>query len=70
MIKNKIIKIGDFGVSALIKEKKDAKNIRRLKGTILGTPEYMAPELFKKQKLYNEKIDIFSLCYVLFFGIF
>ena len=61
MAKNKIIKIGDFGVSALIKEKKDAKNIRRLKGTILGTPEYMAPELFKKQKLYNEKIDIFSM---------
>ena len=62
MTKNKIIKIGDFGVSVLVQEKKDMKKIRRLKGTIVGTYEYMAPELLNKHnKLYNEKIDIFSM---------
>ena len=59
MTKNKIIKIGDFGVSALVKEKKEVlKKIRKLKFTVVGTPEYMAPEILK-QKKYNEKVDIF-----------
>ena len=61
MTKNKIIKIGDFGVSALVKEKKEVlKKIRKLKFTVVGTPEYMAPEILK-QKKYNEKVDIFSM---------
>ena len=61
MTKNKIIKIGDFGVSALIQEKKDMKKIKRATGTIVGTYEYMAPEILNKHKLYTEKIDIFSM---------
>ena len=61
MTKNKIIKIGDFGVSALVKDKKEVmKKIRKLKFTVVGTPEYMAPEILK-QKKYNEKVDIFSM---------
>ena len=60
MSKNKIIKIGDFGESELVKEKKNMKKIRHLKYTVVGTPEYMAPEL-SKQKEYNEKIDIYSM---------
>ena len=63
MSKNKIIKIGDFGVSALIKEKKELKKeINRLKAmsnSFVGTKEYLAPEIYLKN--YNEKIDIFSM---------
>ena len=61
MSKNKIIKIGDFGVSAIIKEKKGMQKIRKLKGTVVGTQLYMAPEILQKQKQYNEKVDIFSM---------
>jgi len=35
------------------------KKIKALKGTILGTYEFMAPEV--KNKNYDEKIDIFSM---------
>ena len=59
MTKNKIIKIGDFGVSAKFKDKEILKKIISLKGTIAGTPEFMAPEVFKKS--YNEKSDIYSM---------
>ena len=60
MTKNKIIKIGDFGVSALITGKKSAEKIRTLKQTIVGTPIYMSPEL-KNKRAYNEKVDIFAM---------
>ena len=63
MSKNKIIKIGDFGVSALVQEneemKKDMEKIRRSSGTLVGSLEYMAPEIFKQK--YNEKIDVFAM---------
>ena len=59
MTKNKIIKIGDFGVSAKFKDKQILKKIISLKNTIVGTYEFMAPEVFKKD--YNEKSDIYSM---------
>ena len=45
MTKNKIIKIGDFGVSAKFKDKQILKKIISLKNTIVGTYEFMAPEV-------------------------
>jgi len=59
MTKNKVIKIGDFGVSAKFKNETQLKKINSLKGTVLGSPLFMAPEIFKK--IYNEKIDIYSM---------
>ena len=64
MTKNKIIKIGDFGVSALIKEKKNMEKIHKIGNTFVGSYEYMAPEIYKKkeeneERKYNEKIDIY-----------
>lgn len=53
LTKEKIIKIGDFGMSKLL-EKKEMKMSR------VGTPLYLAPELVKKEK-YDYKADIWSL---------
>ena len=44
------------------------KKIKALKGTILGTYEFMAPEV--KNKNYDEKIDIFSMGCVFYEMIF
>ena len=60
MTKNKIIKIGDFGVSAKFKDNINLKKIKTLKNTFAGTFETIAPEVFKKYK-YNEKSDIYSM---------
>ena len=68
MTKNKVIKIGDFGVSVKFKDLDKLKKIKALKGTILGTNEFMAPEV--KNKNYDEKIDIFSMGCVFYEMIF
>lgn len=44
------IKIGDFGLSTLMQGK--------MQTSVLGTPEYMAPEIYKGK--YDTKIDIYS----------
>ena len=59
MTKNKIIKIGDFGVSVKFKDNINLKKIKTLRGTILGTFDTIAPEVLKKK--YNEKSDIYSM---------
>ena len=52
------ILIGDFGVAKIIQLSKKSS-------TIIGTPLYMSPELFK-QEVYNKKTDIWSLGCVLY----
>ena len=58
---NMSIKLADFGVSALFHfdffEKDESMECHN---TILGTPEYMAPEI-KNSTVYNEKSDIYSM---------
>ena len=44
------IKIGDFGLSTVMEEK--------MQTSVLGTPEFMAPEIYKG--CYDKKIDIYS----------
>ena len=61
MTKNKVIKIGDFGASAIIGDKINMEKIHRLNYTQIGTEKYMAPELFKKILKYTSKIDIYSM---------
>lgn len=64
MISNDELVIGDFGF---------AKLNESMANTKLGTPYYMAPELFDKNsgKKYSNKVDIWAIgvCYyILLFG--
>jgi len=51
------VKIGDLGLSICMKDKKFAVSV-------IGTPEFMAPELY--EELYDEKVDIyaFGMCFL------
>ena len=49
---NSEIKIGDLGLSTLIREGQGQAQ------SVLGTPEFMAPELY--DELYDEKVDIYA----------
>lgn len=60
------VKIGDFGLAALLVSKNDRKK------TICGTPNYIAPEvLFGKEKGHSYEVDIWSIgiiLYVMLYG--
>ncbi|KAJ7559923.1 hypothetical protein O6H91_04G106800 [Diphasiastrum complanatum] len=45
------VKIGDFGLAAILFQSRAARSV-------LGTPEFMAPELYEEE--YNELVDIYS----------
>jgi len=49
---NSEIKIGDLGLSTLMREGQGQAQ------SVLGTPEFMAPELY--DELYDEKVDIYA----------
>ena len=53
-------KIADFGLARFLDENND-QNVT----SQLGSPYYMAPELFDKGKIYNSKIDVYSFSMVL-----
>ena len=48
---NSEVKIGDLGLSTLIREGSQPQSV-------LGTPEFMAPELY--DELYDEKVDVYA----------
>ncbi|XP_038694328.1 probable serine/threonine-protein kinase WNK4 isoform X2 [Tripterygium wilfordii] len=45
------VKIGDLGLAAILKGSKSAHSV-------IGTPEFMAPELYEED--YNELVDVYS----------
>ncbi|KAK2737634.1 Cell cycle serine/threonine-protein kinase cdc5/MSD2 [Onygenales sp. PD_40] len=60
---NMNIKVGDFGLAAIILTEKDEKRRR----TLCGTPNYIAPEVLDKSKGgHNHQVDIWSLGVIFF----
>ena len=57
MTDDKAIKIGDFGVSAI---KTKNMNFNKKETLMIGTPQYMSPEMFN-QSGYGNKIDVYAL---------
>jgi serine/threonine protein kinase len=58
--KNMNVKVGDFGLAALLMTGKDWKDCRRT--TLCGTPNYIAPEILSKDKGgHDHAVDIWSL---------
>lgn len=56
------IKVGDFGLAAIVLTERDEKRRR----TLCGTPNYIAPEVLDKSKRgHNQKVDIWSLGVIL-----
>lgn len=58
------VKIADFGLSS-ISSVADMKANRMLMSTMIGTPEFVAPEI-ARQETYTEKVDMWALgmlCY-------
>ncbi|THD00169.1 hypothetical protein EYZ11_000360 [Aspergillus tanneri] len=60
---NMDIKVGDFGLAAMIISERDEKRRR----TLCGTPNYIAPEVLDKSKGgHTQKVDIWSLGVICF----
>ncbi|XP_042483421.1 integrin-linked protein kinase 1-like isoform X2 [Macadamia integrifolia] len=57
------LKVGDFGLSKLIKVK-DSHDVYKMTGET-GSYRYMAPEVFKHRK-YDKKVDVFSFAMILY----
>jgi serine/threonine protein kinase len=54
------VKVGDFGLAALLMSGKDMTAVRRT--TLCGTPNYIAPEILEKNKGgHDHAVDIWSL---------
>ena len=64
------LKLGDFGVSASMIEKQEQDNLQNMqkeliskwicKGTCVGTPPFMSPEMLKKTE-YDLNTDVYSM---------
>jgi calcium-dependent protein kinase len=52
------LRIIDFGLSTFINKSSSKKDNTKLQ-SLVGTPHYIAPEIFKRS--YDEKCDIWSL---------
>ena len=59
------IKVGDFGLAALLMSGKDMSACRRT--TLCGTPNYIAPEILEKSKRgHDHAVDIWSLGIIMY----
>lgn len=54
-----VYKLGDFGVSKVLKDKSRAESVK-------GTPNFIAPEVYLGKEKYDNTVDIYSLGIVLY----
>lgn len=54
-----VFKLGDFGVSKVLKDRSSAESMR-------GTPNYIAPEVYLGKEKYDHTVDLYSLGIVLY----
>lgn len=54
------VKIADFGVAKLMGDKQEPLNLT-VSGTVMGTPNYMAPEQLEQAGEVDHRADIYSL---------
>lgn len=54
------VKVLDFGISKILNQQSDETKHQTSTGTIIGTPEYMAPEQMEDSKKIDQRADIFS----------
>ncbi len=55
------IKVGDFGLAAILVTDKEAKGFNR-RTTLCGTPNYIAPEILEKgRKGHDYKVDLWAI---------
>lgn len=60
--KDNHVKLGDFGLCSFIEKDTEIMSYTQMVGTI----NYMAPELVKGRKDYNEKVDVYAFGVVVF----
>ncbi|KAI9731509.1 MAG: Cell cycle serine/threonine-protein kinase cdc5/MSD2 [Cirrosporium novae-zelandiae] len=59
------VKIGDFGLAALIVTDADVKGANR-RTTMCGTPNYIAPEILSRETGHGHKVDIWAIGIIVF----
>src|SRR4029078_44795 len=64
--KRPVVKILDMGLARLVDSDNEMTNLTKL-GTILGTPEYLAPEQALNSSTVDIRADIYSLGCTLYF---
>ena len=60
------VKIADFGIAKLVGQKDPSDVTLTLEGSILGSPQYMAPEQIETPGDVDQRADIYSLGVVLY----
>ena len=56
------LKIGDFGLAAVLVSESDIKGFSNRRTTLCGTPNYIAPEILAKSKKgHDHKVDIWAV---------
>jgi serine/threonine-protein kinase len=61
-------KVLDFGISKVRADQLDGQTLSH-SGAVLGTPQYMAPELFQETKAADASVDIYALGVILYRGL-